>query len=103
MMLRGPQTAGELRLNCERLQRFVDISSVEGFLNELAEWPAGPLVMELPRQPGSRENRWVHLLCGKPSAEVMAAASAKEDKAAGGELAMLRSDVARLEDEVATL
>src|SRR5688500_13684105 len=64
LMLRGPQTAGELRLNCERLQRFVDISSVEGFLNELSERSSGPLVVELPRQPGNRENRWAHLLSG---------------------------------------
>jgi uncharacterized protein YceH (UPF0502 family) len=54
LMLRGPQTAGELRINCDRLHRFADISAVEGFLRELAERPAGALVKELPRQPGSR-------------------------------------------------
>lgn len=66
LMLRGPQTAGELRLNCERLHKFVDISSVESFLVELSEHAAGALVVELPRQPGSRENRWMHLLSGAP-------------------------------------
>src|SRR3972149_1104502 len=66
MMLRGPQTAGELRLNCERLHKFADISSVESFLAELAERAAGGLVVELPRQPGARENRWTHLLSGTP-------------------------------------
>jgi len=55
LMLRGPQTAGELRINCDRLHKFTDISSVEGFLHELAERPAGALVVELARQPGSRE------------------------------------------------
>jgi hypothetical protein len=49
MMLRGPQTAGELRINCERLHRFADIPAVEALLNELAERPDGALVTELPR------------------------------------------------------
>ena len=67
LMLRGPQTAGELRLNAERWYRFADISSVEGFLDELQERSAekgGPLVVKLARAPGAREQRWAHLLCG---------------------------------------
>jgi len=67
LMLRGPQTAGELRLNTERWYKFADISSVEGFLEELqerAEVKGGPLVVKLPRLPGTREQRWAHLLCG---------------------------------------
>ena len=67
LMLRGPQTAGELRLNAERWYRFADISSVEAFLDELAERSeekGGPLVLQLPRAPGAREQRWAHLLCG---------------------------------------
>src|SRR5436853_7882668 len=69
LMLRGPQTPGELRINSERLHRFADISSVEAFLRELAERADGALVTELPRQPGSRENRWMHLLSGAPAAQ----------------------------------
>lgn len=67
LMLRGPQTAGELRINAERWYRFADISSVEGFLEELQERrpeKGGPLVVQLPRAPGAREQRWAHLLCG---------------------------------------
>ena len=64
LMLRGPQTAAELRANSERLCRFSDVSAVEGFLAELAQRGAGALVQELPRQPGSRENRWMHCLSG---------------------------------------
>ncbi|MFN9728021.1 YceH family protein [Acidovorax sp.] len=67
LMLRGPQTAGELRINAERWYRFADISSVEAFLDELHERSAekgGPLVVQLPRAPGAREQRWAHLLCG---------------------------------------
>ena len=66
LMLRGPQTVGELRIHSERLHRFADISSVEAFLHELAERQAGALVVELPRQPGARETRWAHLLSGPP-------------------------------------
>lgn len=64
LVLRGPQTSGELRINCERLHRFADIASVEGYLDELAARAAGPLVAELPRQPGARETRWASLLSG---------------------------------------
>ena len=65
LMLRGPQTSAELRLSCERLHRFADISSVEGFLEELAG-KTPPMVMKLQRAPGAREARWAHLLCGEP-------------------------------------
>ncbi len=67
LMLRGPQTAGELRLNAERWYRFADISSVEGFLDEMQDRSVekgGPLVIKLTRAPGAREQRWAHLLCG---------------------------------------
>ena len=106
LMLRGPQTAGELRINCDRLHKFADISAVEGFLRELAERPAGALVVELPRQPGSRENRWAHLLCGAPTPEQQAApapAAAAAPTAGGGELAALRARVEALEAAVAEL
>src|SRR5438105_14123685 len=69
LMLRGPQTAGELRIASERMHRFADISAVQGFLQELAARPAGALVVELPRLPGARENRWAHTLSGAPKHE----------------------------------
>ena len=104
LMLRGPQTAGELRINCDRLHKFADISAVEGFLRELSERPAGALVMELARQPGSRENRWTHLLSGTPSPEQQAPrapAAARSDDTS--ELAALASRVEALEARVAEL
>ena len=64
LMLRGPQTVSELRANCERLYRFEDASSVDAYLEELAVRGSGPLAIKLPKQPGSREHRWAHLLCG---------------------------------------
>jgi len=103
LMLRGPQTAGELRINCDRLHKFADISAVAGFLRELAERAAGPLVVELPRQPGARENRWAHLLCGAPAAEQHAVPAAASRGNEDGELALLRSRVDALEASVAEL
>ena len=107
LMLRGPQTAGELRINCERLHKFADISSVESFLVELAERAACGLVMELPRQPGSRENRWMHLLSGAPVIEEGVSAGAASATPAGdvtvGEIAALKANVAKLEAEVSEL
>lgn len=106
LMLRGPQTPGELRINGERLHKFAGIPAVETFLRELAERPAGALVAELPRQPGSRENRWAHLLCGAPPHEPAAAArAASPDSSHGsvGELTAFRADIARLEAEVREL
>ena len=96
LMLRGPQTAGELRINCERLHSFADISAVQGFLDELAARPTGALVVELPRLPGARENRWAHLLSGTPKIEKVEAvvSPAKDD---------LSATVARLEGELAAL
>src|SRR6187455_2386606 len=73
LFLRGPQTAGELRINTDRLHRFGDILAVEGFLNEMAERSAGALVRELPRAPGARETRWAHLLSGEPAVPVASA------------------------------
>jgi len=100
LMLRGPQTAGELRLNCERLHRFADISSVEAFLEELAGREEGALVVELPRLPGSRENRWAHLLSGQPAVE---ATGGRPLVAGNQEVDELRARVAALEAEVAEL
>jgi len=103
LMLRGPQTAAELRLNCERLHRFADISSVEGFLEEMAtKEPAR--VVKLARAPGEREARWAHLLCG----EVAAAPAGLADAGAAvgvsaGELAALKAEQTRLAAEVEAL
>jgi uncharacterized protein YceH (UPF0502 family) len=61
LMLRGPQTAGELRINTERLHRFADISAVEAFLQELAARPAGALVLQAPSTSPSLEARVARL------------------------------------------
>ena len=97
LMLRGPQTAAELRLNCERLHRFADISSVEGFLDELAD-KEPPRVSKMARAPGSREPRWAHLLCGDAPLPSVAL-----EAAAPSHLAQLEARVAVLEEQVAAL
>jgi uncharacterized protein YceH (UPF0502 family) len=91
LMLRGPQTAGELRINCERLHKFADISAVDAFLQELA---GRSLVVQLARQPGSREARWAHLLSGTPQVEEAA------PERPTGELATLKAEVAALRELV---
>ena len=107
LMLRGPQTAGELRIACDRMHNFADISSVEGFLDELAGRPAGSLVLKLARLPGARESRWAHLLSGAPAEE--AAVAGGDAAAAGavdvslGEVAALKANLARLEAELGEL
>jgi uncharacterized protein YceH (UPF0502 family) len=104
-MLRGPQTAGELRINCERLHAFTDISAVEAFLHELAEREAGALVLELPRQAGARENRWAHLLSGAPAVQEVAASVSITEVGglAVSEIAALKANLARLEADVIEL
>lgn len=108
LMLRGPQTAGELRINSERLHRFADISSVEAFLEELATRPdgqGGALVVKLARQPGEREQRWAQLLNGAVQAEAAPVSPTSSDSAPdwGAALAQLRGEVQQLRDEVAEL
>ena len=109
LMLRGPQTAGELRINSERLHKFADISSVESFLEELAERREGSLVVKLPRQPGSRENRWMHLLSGMPEihhdlpAERGEMHRSTESTVTESDFIELKSQVIRLETELVAL
>jgi hypothetical protein len=105
LALRGPQTTAELRANTDRLHRFADISSVEGFLDELAERPAeqgGPLVVKLPRAPGAREARWAQLLSGpvELAASVGDASVDTADVVMAGEIAALKANQHRLQAEV---
>ena len=103
LMLRGPQTGPELRANCERLHRFADLSSVEGFLDELSIRPVdkgGPLVVKLPRAPGAREARWAQLLCGAVDVSALPVAAASEDFVAVSEVAALKVRQASMQTEI---
>ncbi len=110
LMLRGPQTPGELRVATERLHRFADPGAVEAALRELAGRAAGgPLVVQLPRQPGARESRWAHLLAGpvtasdSPAASPSIAVPSAADPSLAAALASLRDDVLRLQRETSEL
>ena len=108
LLLRGPQTAGELRLNAERWHRFADIGSVEVFLEELQDRSpekGGPLVVKLERAPGAREQRWAQLLCGPVELQVATASAAptKASASTGAELQALAERVTALEALVAEL
>ena len=103
LMLRGPQTVGELRINCERLHSFSDLSAVQGFLDELAARPAGALVVELPRQPGSRETRWAHLLSGTPGPEAFVQQEKKPESGLEARVSQLEQEVRELREVITTL
>ncbi len=105
LMLRGPQTAGELRINTERWYKFSDISSVEGFLEELQDRSiekGGALVQKLPRAPGAREQRWAHLLCGAIDLTLLATENEVQELAAN-EGSVIHQRISVLEQEVAHL
>lgn len=103
LMLRGAQTAGELRIACERLYQFADLSSVDAYLSEMADRPGGALVVKLPKQPGSREHRWVHLLNGPVDVAAAEQSSSRGELAGSAGLAALQAEVAALREEVAGL
>jgi uncharacterized protein YceH (UPF0502 family) len=109
LLLRGPQTVGELRGRTERLYPFSDLSFVEATLEGLAQ-AAGdrpPLVVKLPRQAGRKEPRYAHLLCGPVEIEEADAASSSaprpESHARGAARAAGDDRAARLEKEVRAL
>lgn len=117
LMLRGPQTPGELRSRADRLYSFDDLAAVQSTLERLAarttsdeagNQTTGPLTTVLPRQPGSREARYAHLLGDPPSltserhSSVVDGASLLEGRPSASDSAT-RQRIARLEAEIAEL
>ncbi|MFB3814473.1 MAG: YceH family protein [Terriglobales bacterium] len=106
LLLRGPQTPGELRGRTERLYRFEDLADVQSTLQRLIERDP-PLVAVLPRQPGTKESRYMHLLSGEPDISTTEARRPGEERAASSadseRLARLEEEVARLREEMAEL
>lgn len=106
LMLRGPQTLGEIRTNSGRMAEFTDLGAVSEALRALMD-RSPSLVMELPRAPGRREERYMHLLCGAPGPEELAALAAvgapahaapAKSQGADGRLDALEEEVARLRE-----
>jgi uncharacterized protein YceH (UPF0502 family) len=108
LLLRGPQTPGELRGRTERMHEFAEISDVMAGLQKLMEREP-PLVTLLPRQPGSRESRYAHLLSGPVEAAITAAVSSPtvqgEERSSERDerIARLETTVAELQRDVAAL
>ena len=75
LLLRGPQTSGEIRMNAQRLYDFEDLEEVQFALGRMADLEM-PLVTTLPRQPGQKEERHVHLLSGQPEIPLQSPAPA---------------------------
>jgi uncharacterized protein YceH (UPF0502 family) len=108
LMLRGPQTAGELRTHASRLCSLVDAAEVQTILQQLAVWPGSPLAALATRRSGQREERYAHLLGGPLPAEAEASVPAVEPArltlmAENERIAALEAKVKALEDEVAGL
>lgn len=107
LLLRGPQTLGELRSRGERMSSFADLAAVEEILRELQQFNP-PLAVLLPRQTGQKEQRYAHLLSGEPHfavAERQAPPEAARLKvmAEDERIGALENEVAALRDEVAEL
>jgi hypothetical protein len=101
LMLRGPQTTGELRNRCERMHPFDDLSEVESVIDRMPE-----LVVKLPRRTGEKEARFAHLLCGPPAVteeQPEEPAPARLDRIGGleTEIARLRSELEDLKQQFA--
>ena len=108
LMLRGPQTTGELKERAGRLAEFSSLTEVEETLNALGAKESEPLVVKLPRQPGQKEARYVHLLAGDVSADYAVDESSSENRSAasrasGGRLGVLETEVETLKAEIAEL
>jgi hypothetical protein len=105
LLLRGPQTPGELRNRADRMHKFEDLGIVHTTLRKLMEREP-PLAKILPRQPGTKEARYAHLLCGDVEiapAELDSVAAATKAPAENEKIARLEGEVASLQQEVAEL
>jgi len=103
LMLRGPQTVGEVRGRTGRLYEFADLAEVEATLDGLARRDEGPLVVRLPRQPGRKDSRYAQTLSGVPDVSEETEAAAEPRRRAAGEAVGGGERVARLEAEVESL
>lgn len=112
LLLRGPQTPGELRTRTNRLADFADVKEVEAVLEKMAAREEGALVIKLPREAGKRESRYMHLFSGEVDIEALTDASAallnvgqgnERIEALENEVAQLKSELAELKQRVEQL
>ena len=100
LLLRGPQTPGEIRGRTERIHAFAAGDDVEAALQALAGREEAPLVVRLPRQPGRKEHRWMHTLCGVPDMAAEEEASSARQSPAFNQVRSDRERMAALEAEI---
>ncbi len=109
LMLRGPQTVGEIRTRTERMHTFESVDHVQQNLTNLSESPEGPFVVEIPRQPGQKESRFAHLLSGEPERAratpppAQPAAEIPSPEPQPDRMSALEEDVQSLREELAEL
>jgi uncharacterized protein len=115
LMLRGAQTPAELRTGGERWYKFADAQAVDTVLQELqarGDDNGAPMVLKLPRAPGAREQRWVHLLCGAVDVDALISHAPSAAEAEGllgrvtaleNALALVKADNAQLRAQVQTI
>ena len=104
LLLRGPQTPGELRTRTNRLAEFSDVKQVEAVLDQMASNEAGALVVKLPREAGKRESRYQHLFSGEVDLEALSALMASTaNPSSSGRIVELEAEVAALREEVIEL
>ena len=102
LLLRGPQTPGELRGRSERMFRFEELSDVQGALQRLMQREP-PMVTALARQPGTKETRYAHLLCGEVEGGEASEAVVTSASLDGSRLTRLELEVGNLKSEIAAL
>ncbi len=103
LLLRGPQTPGELRTRTNRLAEFSDVKEVEAVLEKMASREEGALVVKLPREPGKRESRYMHLFSGEVDVESFATAAAPVQGGDNERIEALEAEVSALKEELAEL
>ncbi len=103
LLLRGPQTLGELRSRSERIYPFADLSEAEAALQALLGAEPQPLVARLPRLPGTKESRIAHLLAGPVELEAVAAALEEEKVRGSATLGQLEEQIRDLRAEITEL
>jgi uncharacterized protein len=104
LLLRGPQTVGELRASASRFYEFSGLEEVESTLNALISKEPEPMVLRLQRQPGQKDARFVHLLSGAPSPELLAEMdphfkTAQHRHSESDKVAELKQEIERLKEE----
>ncbi|MGF1729235.1 YceH family protein [Photobacterium kasasachensis] len=108
MLLRGPQSPGEIRTRTNRLCELADVKEAEAVLNGLAEHSKGPYVVKLPKESGKRDFRYMHLFSGEVDLEALAEQAAAAPTTGGSSptsqrMAKLEEEVAAMKEEIAEL